>query len=74
MPGNRSAFLLSVSNRTHYGCRMSCLAGLGRLPAFAGMIALAPARPELLVAAGKPDDGQFPNLPTVRHGPLQPAA
>ncbi|MDE1528683.1 LysE family translocator [Pseudomonas carnis] len=35
--------LLSVSNATRYGYRTSCLAGLGRLLAFAGMIALASA-------------------------------
>ncbi len=35
--------LLSVSNSTRYGFRVSCLAGLGRLLAFAGMIALASA-------------------------------
>lgn len=35
--------LLSVSNSTRYGFRTSCLAGLGRLLAFAGMIALASA-------------------------------
>ncbi|MGE8175833.1 LysE family translocator [Pseudomonas fluorescens] len=35
--------LLSVSNSTRYGYRMSCVAGLGRLLAFAGMIALASA-------------------------------
>ena len=35
--------LLSVSNATRYGFRRSCLAGLGRLVAFAGMIALAAA-------------------------------
>ncbi|KPA87724.1 putative threonine efflux protein [Pseudomonas asplenii] len=35
--------LLSVSNSTRYGFRTSCLAGLGRLLAFAGMIALAAA-------------------------------
>ncbi|XLZ72677.1 LysE family translocator [Massilia sp. SR12] len=33
--------LLSVSNATRYGFRRSCLAGAGRLAAFAGMIALA---------------------------------
>lgn len=33
--------LLSVSNATHYGFGASCRAGLGRLAAFAGMIALA---------------------------------
>ena len=33
--------LLSVSNATHYGFGASCRAGLGRLVAFAGMIALA---------------------------------
>lgn len=33
--------LLSVSNATHYGFGVSCRAGLGRLLAFAGMIALA---------------------------------
>ncbi|MTW12989.1 LysE family translocator [Pseudoduganella eburnea] len=33
--------LLSVSNATRYGFRRSCLAGAGRLVAFAGMIALA---------------------------------
>lgn len=35
--------LLSVSNATRYGFRLSCLAGAGRLVAFAGMIALASA-------------------------------
>ena len=35
--------LLSVSNATRYGYRASCLAGIGRLLAFAGMIALASA-------------------------------
>ena len=35
--------LLSVSNATRYGFRRSCLAGAGRLAAFAGMIALASA-------------------------------
>lgn len=35
--------LLSVSNATRYGYRTSCLAGVGRLLAFAGMIALASA-------------------------------
>lgn len=35
--------LLSVSNATRYGYRRSCLAGLGRLLAFAAMIALAAA-------------------------------
>lgn len=35
--------LLSVSNATRYGFRRSCLAGAGRLLAFAGMIALASA-------------------------------
>ncbi|MBV4483376.1 LysE family translocator [Pseudomonas khavaziana] len=35
--------LLSVSNATSYGFRTSCLAGLGRLLAFTGMIALAAA-------------------------------
>ena len=35
--------LLSVSNSTRYGYRASCLAGIGRLLAFAGMIALASA-------------------------------
>lgn len=35
--------LLSVSNSTRYGYRTSCVAGLGRLLAFAGMIALASA-------------------------------
>lgn len=35
--------LLSVSNATRYGFRRSCLAGAGRLVAFAGMIALASA-------------------------------
>ncbi|AGE25949.1 LysE family translocator [Pseudomonas poae] len=35
--------LLSVSNSTRYGYRISCLAGVGRLVAFAGMIALASA-------------------------------
>jgi threonine/homoserine/homoserine lactone efflux protein len=33
--------LLSVSNATRYGFRASCSAGLGRLVAFVGMIALA---------------------------------
>jgi threonine/homoserine/homoserine lactone efflux protein len=33
--------LLSVSNATHYGFGASCRAGLGRLAAFASMIALA---------------------------------
>lgn len=33
--------LLSVSNGTRYGFRASCSAGVGRLVAFAGMIALA---------------------------------
>ncbi|WP_338771451.1 LysE family translocator [Massilia sp. METH4] len=33
--------LLSVSNATRYGFRASCAAGLGRLLAFVGMIALA---------------------------------
>jgi threonine/homoserine/homoserine lactone efflux protein len=35
--------LLSVSNSTRYGYRTSCIAGVGRLLAFAGMIALASA-------------------------------
>lgn len=35
--------LLSVSNATRYGYRTSCVAGVGRLLAFAGMIALASA-------------------------------
>jgi threonine/homoserine/homoserine lactone efflux protein len=35
--------LLSVSNATRYGFRRSCLAGAGRLVAFAGMIVLASA-------------------------------
>ncbi|UTY55986.1 LysE family translocator [Massilia sp. erpn] len=35
--------LLSISNATRYGFRLSCAAGLGRLLAFAGMIALASA-------------------------------
>lgn len=35
--------LLSVSNSTRYGYRTACIAGLGRLLAFAGMIALASA-------------------------------
>lgn len=35
--------LLSVSNSTRYGFRRSCMAGSGRLLAFAGMIALASA-------------------------------
>lgn len=35
--------LLSVSNSTRYGYRLSCIAGIGRLLAFAGMIALASA-------------------------------
>ncbi|WLG37081.1 LysE family translocator [Pseudomonas rhodesiae] len=35
--------LLSVSNSTRYGYRTSCLAGVGRLLAFAAMIALASA-------------------------------
>ena len=35
--------LLSVSNATRYGYRQSCLAGAGRLLAFAAMIALAAA-------------------------------
>ena len=35
--------LLSVSNSTHYGYRIACVAGIGRLFAFAGMIALASA-------------------------------
>ncbi|MCU1761539.1 LysE family translocator [Pseudomonas sp. 14P_8.1_Bac3] len=35
--------LLSVSNSTRYGYRTACVAGLGRLLAFAGMIALASA-------------------------------
>lgn len=33
--------LLSISNATRYGLRTACLAGAGRLLAFAGMIALA---------------------------------
>ncbi|MEB0045221.1 MULTISPECIES: LysE family translocator [unclassified Pseudomonas] len=33
--------LLSVSNATRYGYRRACMAGIGRLLAFAGMIALA---------------------------------
>ena len=33
--------LLSISNATRYGFRASCLGGLGRVLAFAGMIALA---------------------------------
>ena len=35
--------LLSVSNATHYGFRRACTAGIGRILAFAGMIALAGA-------------------------------
>ncbi|PMW98872.1 lysine transporter LysE [Pseudomonas sp. FW215-R2] len=35
--------LLSVSNATRYGYRRACVAGVGRLLAFAGMIALAAA-------------------------------
>lgn len=35
--------LLSLSNAVRYGFRRSCLAGLGRLVAFAGMIAIASA-------------------------------
>ncbi|AOE79363.1 lysine transporter LysE [Pseudomonas lurida] len=35
--------LLSVSNATRYGYRTSCVAGVGRLLAFAGMIALVSA-------------------------------
>ena len=35
--------LLSVSNATRYGYRTACLAGIGRLFAFSGMIALASA-------------------------------
>ena len=35
--------LLSVSNASRYGFRAACLAGLGRLVAFSGMIALASA-------------------------------
>lgn len=35
--------LLSVSNATRYGFRLSCSAGVGRLLAFMGMIALASA-------------------------------
>jgi threonine/homoserine/homoserine lactone efflux protein len=35
--------LLSVSNATRYGYRTACLAGIGRLLAFSGMIALASA-------------------------------
>ncbi|MGE1176834.1 LysE family translocator [Pseudomonas sp. BW7P1] len=35
--------LLSVSNASRYGYRRACLAGTGRLLAFAGMIALAAA-------------------------------
>ncbi|WP_426236816.1 LysE family translocator [Pseudomonas sp. TWP3-2] len=35
--------LLSVSNATRYGYRRACMAGIGRLFAFAGMIALAAA-------------------------------
>jgi threonine/homoserine/homoserine lactone efflux protein len=35
--------LLSVSNATRYGYRTACLAGIGRLLAFAAMIALASA-------------------------------
>ena len=41
--------LLSVSNSTRYGYRTSCLAGIGRLLAFAGMIALASAGLEVVV-------------------------
>lgn len=35
--------LLSVSNATRYGYRRACIAGIGRLLAFAGMITLAAA-------------------------------
>ncbi|AXJ04519.1 lysine transporter LysE [Pseudomonas fluorescens] len=35
--------LLSVSNATRYGYRRACVAGVGRLLAFAGMISLAAA-------------------------------
>jgi threonine/homoserine/homoserine lactone efflux protein len=35
--------LLSINNATHYGFWASCIAGTGRLIAFAGMIALAAA-------------------------------
>lgn len=35
--------LLSISNATRYGFQRACLAGAGRLLAFAGMIALASA-------------------------------
>ena len=35
--------LLSISNATRYGFRQSCVAGLGRLLAFVGMITLASA-------------------------------
>ena len=35
--------LLSISNATRYGFRQSCLAGLGRLLAFVGMLTLASA-------------------------------
>ncbi|MCU0072448.1 LysE family translocator [Pseudomonas koreensis] len=35
--------LLSVSNATRYGYRRACMAGVGRLLAFAGMITLAAA-------------------------------
>lgn len=35
--------LLSLSNATRYGFRLSCAAGLGRLVAFVGMLALASA-------------------------------
>ena len=35
--------LLSVSNATRYGFRRACTAGIGRIVAFAGMIALAGA-------------------------------
>ena len=35
--------LLSVSNATRYGFRSACIGGLGRLPAFVGMISLASA-------------------------------
>lgn len=35
--------LLSVSNTTRYGYRRACIAGVGRLLAFGGMIALAAA-------------------------------
>jgi threonine/homoserine/homoserine lactone efflux protein len=35
--------LLSVSNATRYGYRRACVAGVGRLLAFAGMIGLAAA-------------------------------